>query len=197
MRQEWMQLAREHGAAPEVAERWWRDLAARYSEPQRHYHTMQHVAEILPLVSTSSARAAVWFHDAIYDPRGTDNEERSAVLARDALHDLRFDQATIDSVAAAIRATAHHDPAGLPPDLVRFLDSDLSILGADRERYRAYTAAVRREYAHVPDAIFRPARRAILQSFAARPRIYFTDELRDRFEAAARANLAREIEELA
>jgi predicted metal-dependent HD superfamily phosphohydrolase len=78
-------------------------------------------------------------------------------------------------------------------DTALFLDLDLSILGARPERYDAYVAQVRGEYAFVPEQTFVLKRRELLRAWLARSSLYFTDVGRTRFEAAARDNIAREL----
>jgi predicted metal-dependent HD superfamily phosphohydrolase len=136
--------------------------------------------------------AAVWFHDLIYDRRGA-NEERSADVAHEALVDLHFPRAIVDRVTKMILATRHHDPGDLPDDATRFLDADLAILGSPRERYREYAEAIRFEYSWVPGDAFRAARDGVLRDFLARPFLYRTDVMRQRFEAQARDNIAWEL----
>lgn len=190
-REHFLRFATAHGADGETASRWWRELESRYGEPHRHYHTLVHIGEMLALLphANETVLAAVWFHDAIYD--GDANEERSAELARTALHELRFPQATIDAAAELILATKSHQHVA--PESRAFLDADLAILGSDRERYRQYVAQVREEYAHIPEPLFRGGRAAILDGFLARPRIFETDEFHERFEQKARENIAAEL----
>lgn len=76
------------------------------------------------------------------------------------------------------------------------LDLDLSVLAAAPDRYRAYAKAIKNEYAAIPDALYRPGRRRVLEGFLARPQIYRTKHLRALWEAPARANLSGEIEGL-
>jgi predicted metal-dependent HD superfamily phosphohydrolase len=60
------------------------DLVARYSEPHRFYHTLQHLRECFSMLEPASHLAsrigevqlALWFHDAVYDTRAQDNEEQ-------------------------------------------------------------------------------------------------------------------------
>jgi predicted metal-dependent HD superfamily phosphohydrolase len=111
---------------------------------------------------------------------------------------LNFPEEIVARVAHCILATRHGQEM-LPredPDLALLLDLDLSILAAPREAYRTYALAVRREYAHVPDAFYRPGRRRVLAGFLARDRIYRTERLGALWEEAARGNLAAEIAEL-
>ena len=72
-------------------------LEAAYSEPHRHYHDRRHIQQCLALLDEvpelmeSERRVltwAIWWHDAIYDPRASDNEARSAELAKRELRDL-------------------------------------------------------------------------------------------------------------
>jgi predicted metal-dependent HD superfamily phosphohydrolase len=92
-----------------------------------------------------------------------------------------------------ILATKKHQLSLESKDLKFFLDADLVILGAAADRYDRYAADVRKEYAHVPEADYRAGRSAVLKKFLERPRLYFTEAMRERFEAAARENLQREI----
>jgi predicted metal-dependent HD superfamily phosphohydrolase len=195
LRERFLAFAGSRGAPAAVAERWWRELESRYSEPHRHYHTLTHVEHLLELLphAGETVLAAIWFHDVIYG--GDANEERSAALARTALTELGFGEGAIAAVEKMILATKSHSDRGLDQDGREFLDADLAILGSDPDRYRAYVAQVRKEYAHVPDAMFRSGRNAILRTFLARPRIYFTDGFFERFERKARENMEREIED--
>ncbi|MGL4552499.1 MAG: HD domain-containing protein [Gemmataceae bacterium] len=172
------------------------DLLARHAEPHRHYHTLTHVLavlEALPGAGTTLAVAA-WYHDAVYDPRAADNEERSAGLMRRSLMMLPPD--VLDEAARLIRLTKTHQAADDDADGMALLDADLAILGADVADYDAYAAAIRREYAWVPEADYREGRTAVLRRFLGRGRIYHTARMSGR-EGAARANLEREIEKWA
>ena len=72
-------------------------LCDRYTEPQRAYHTLQHIEESLVLFASVHHLAenpvdvelAIWFHDVIYDPKASDNEERSTGFAVGALQKSR------------------------------------------------------------------------------------------------------------
>lgn len=187
-------LATRHGADSATTEAWWREVQSRYSEPHRRYHTLEHIRELLALLPESGQEvlAAVWFHDLIYDRRGA-NEERSADVAHEALVDLRFPRASVDRVTQMILATRDHDPGDLHEGVRLFLDADLAILGSPRERYRAYAEAIRFEYSWVPGEVFRTARDGVLRDFLAKPCIYFTDVMRQRFEDQARDNMAWEL----
>jgi predicted metal-dependent HD superfamily phosphohydrolase len=176
------------------------DLLARHAEPQRHYHTRQHLEECLAAFEPAAhlatrpaeVEAALWFHDAVYDPHRNDNEERSAALASNALGAAGIDAAAVARIAASILRTKHHADAG-NDDQRLVLDVDLSILGADQARFDEYERQIRREYAFVSEASFHARRVTLLKAFLLRPCIYHLDHFRERLEQRARANLLRSI----
>ena len=176
------------------------ELQRRYSEPQRHYHTLQHLGECLAwfeqqkdLAERSGEVAlALWFHDAIYDVHAHDNEARSADWARSAMLERGAPKEAAERVHALVMATRHDAvPEGRDAELL--IDIDLSILGAERARFDEYERQVHAEYAFVPDEIRRPRRREILQRFLAREAIYITPRMHALLEAQARTNLTRSI----
>lgn len=185
------------GAAGE-GEALFAQLTAAYAEPQRHYHTLQHLGECLALFDDARTLAAhpaevefaLWFHDAIYDIKGHDNEQRSADWARDALRDAGAPTDAAQRVHDLVMATRHTAvPSGRDEQLL--VDIDLSILGAARARFDEYEQQIRTEYAYVPGFLFRRKRREILKGFLDRPAIYSTPHFHDALEARARDNLRR------
>ena len=176
------------------------ELQRRYAEPQRHYHTMQHLGECLAWFEREKALAehpgevalALWFHDAVYDVHAHDNEARSAHWAREALRAAGAGEAAAERVHALVMATCHDAvPEGRDAELL--IDIDLSILGAERARFDEYERQVGEEYGFVPAAVRLPRRRAILQRFLDRDAIYATPRMHALLEARARANLQRSI----
>jgi predicted metal-dependent HD superfamily phosphohydrolase len=96
-------------------------------------------------------------------------------------------------VEQLILATKTHEPSQVDPRFHAFLDADLAILGSAPARYDEYAAQIRREYAHIPEPMFRSGRASVLRTFLTRPAIYATAEFRERFEAQARKNIQREV----
>ncbi|MFI1970308.1 hypothetical protein BLA24_27870 [Streptomyces cinnamoneus] len=178
------------------------DLLARWSEPQRRYHTLDHLAAVLHHLDALAAHAddidtvrlAAWFHDAVYRPDRSENEERSAHLAERALSELGVDPARTAEVTRLVRLTVSHDPAPGDRDGETLCDADLAVLGGAPEEYAAYAAAVREEYGFVPDAAFREGRADVLRRLLALPRLYRTPLGHDRWELLARRNLTTELE---
>ncbi len=180
-----------------------RELLARYREPHRHYHTVEHVDACLSWLDWYAGLAerpaevalALWFHDAVYDPRAGDNEQRSAELARQILRELGTPLDARERIASCVLATRRHEADQHDARLV--LDLDLTILAADAATFADFERRIRLEYAHVPAPLFSAGRREILQCLLAREAIYHLPPFRDRLEAGARANLERRVEELA
>jgi predicted metal-dependent HD superfamily phosphohydrolase len=185
------------------------ELVRAYAAPHRHYHDLAHIDALLRLAHQNQGavadmqalEAAIWFHDAIYDTRRHDNEEKSAELAIDRLKGTTTDE-RIGRIAAMIRATASHELPDFPTpeavhDCALFLDLDLAVLGAAREDYESYAAAVRREYAWVSEPRWIEGRRGVLERFLERPKIYASPQFQASHEAAARRNLAHELATLA
>jgi predicted metal-dependent HD superfamily phosphohydrolase len=175
------------------------ELVTRYCEPQRAYHTLQHIAECFDRLDEAgdvSERAvialALFFHDVIYDPTAKDNEEKSAAWATGLLRSAGASPEIGEKVAELILATKH-DHVPIEPSSQLMVDIDLSILGADQPRFDEYETQIRREYAFVPDEAFRLGRGAILRSFLERSAIFNTAHFHERYEARARTNLVRSL----
>jgi predicted metal-dependent HD superfamily phosphohydrolase len=190
-------LERWGAAAPPGSDGLARELLGRWREPHRQYHTVAHLAAMLSIVRERPAvELAIWFHDAIYDPRAAGNEEASAALAERSLTAVGASPATVAEVARLVRLTATHDPGPDDDAGALLCDADLAILAADPAVYDAYAAAVRREYAHVPDEAFRAGRAAVLRRFLQRPALYRIVPERDEWDRRARDNLTRELSTL-
>ena len=178
-------------------------LIDAYKEPHRRYHTDQHLKECLAIFNDyldcaqepGEVETALWFHDAIYNVKASDNEEKSAEWAVRELRRADVYPERIARVKEHILATRHSAlPKGRDQELL--VDIDLSILGTKPERFKEYERQVREEYSYVPGFIFRRNRKKILKEFLDRSSIYSTPELRQRFEDRARENLALSIAEI-
>lgn len=187
------------GDAPASIE-FWSELVTRWSEPHRVYHGLAHLSAVLGVVDEfadhaadpDTVRLAAWYHDAIYDPRRTDNEERSAALAEEQLPGAGVSAARVASVARLVRLTVNHHPEPADRDGELLCDADLLVLASPPSAYLGYAGAIRAEYAHVSDEDFRTGRAEILRSLLDAPRLYRLPQLAG-YEDAARANLAAEL----
>ena len=170
------------------------ELTRRHQEAHRHYHSLEHIAAMLhagrqfPLDDVQTM--AVWFHDAIYDPRSKTNEEDSAALAGTWLQRAGWAPTAIAAVQSIVLDTKRHQPSS--PAAAAVLDLDLMSLALPWPEFARNTEAIRREYAHVPDADFRAGRMAFFTTMLQRERLFFTP-FGAPLEAPARANLLRAI----
>ncbi|MEV0807007.1 metal-dependent phosphohydrolase [Micromonospora sp. NPDC050200] len=179
------------------------ELLARWREPLRRYHTVRHLTAVLDVVDAYAeladrpdlVRLAAWCHDAVYDPRaaGDANERDSAALAGTLLAGLRLPAAAVAEVRRLVLLTAGHATAAGDRDGALLCDADLAVLAAPPEEYDAYAAAVRAEYAHVPEPDFRAGRARVLDALLALPALYRLPPLAARWTDRAHANLTREL----
>jgi len=174
------------------------DLTRRYLEPQRHYHTLEHVASMLhvgrqfPL--DEEQIMAIWFHDAVYDPTSDQNEQKSARLASKWLVKAGWSVEAVERVGRMVLDTRGHVPSTVQSELV--LDLDLMSLAVGWQAFQRNTEAIRREYAHVADEDFAAGRRGFFEGMMRRERLFYSEWGQATLEAPARANLTRAIEEL-
>ncbi|MET9438131.1 hypothetical protein [Streptomyces sp. NPDC006551] len=184
-----------------------RNLLTRWAEPQRRYHTVDHLRAVLDRIDELAAqgpsdaewelvRLAAWFHDAVYRPDRSENEERSAALAEKALTEAGLPARDVTEVARLVRLTITHDPTPGDTSGEILCDADLAILATDRNTYAGYTSAVREEYAFVPDDAFRAGRAAVLRQLLSLPRLFRTPYGAATWEERARRNLEGELESL-
>ena len=98
-----------------------------------------------------------------------------------------------DEVARLVLLTERHAPTDDDVNGCVISDADLAILAATPERYAEYAADVRREYAEVPDDLFRHGRAAVLGDLLAKRSLFHTAHAREHWEAPARANVVAEL----
>jgi predicted metal-dependent HD superfamily phosphohydrolase len=178
-------------------------LVAAYAEPTRFYHTAQHIEDCLSLLDATrnlaevahEVEAAIWYHDAVYVPARTDNEERSAELAHASLRDAQVPSEIVERIKRLVLET-RHETTPHEADAALLCDIDLSILGRSPEVFDLFERQIRREYAGVPEPIYRTRRSEVLRRFLSRPVIYQTAWFRRRYESRARANLERLLTKL-
>jgi predicted metal-dependent HD superfamily phosphohydrolase len=178
-------------------------LITRYNEPHRHYHTTQHLLQVLTMIDQLAddhdlflVQLAAWYHDAVYAiPAGqVSNEEASARLVLRELSWVGLEQEDLNQVARLVRLTETHLPGPRDPEGELLCDADLAILASDPADYADYVAAVRAEYAQLPEEEFLAGRLAVLTELADRE-IFRTAKGR-RLTDAARTNLTTELSAL-
>jgi predicted metal-dependent HD superfamily phosphohydrolase len=193
----WLALCGQAGLDGGVA---WRELSDAYGNPARAYHNLHHLADCLLrfdehvhlAADPVAVEFAIWFHDLVYDTHAADNEERSAAAAAEFLSSVAIG----NTVAELIRATRHDGRPG-SSDAALVCDIDLSILSRDPVAYDVYARAIRQEYGWVPLSEYVAGRTRVLEAFLARSSIFALDEMEKLYGEQARANLRREIRDLA
>jgi len=187
----------------EKALRLYEMLWEKYGEKHRAYHNFKHVTSCLmhfdrvkdQLADPCSVEFALWFHDVIYGPQSSKNEEKSAEFAAQELSDLRLDQTMIRQVERMILVTKH-PCIPTSEDEKYVIDIDLTILGASPHIFMEYESNIRREYKWVPSILYKRKRVEVLRSFLAQDRIYQTAFFCWQYEQIARENLEKSIKSL-
>lgn len=186
-----------------ATQEWPRRLLEAWAAPERGYHDLLHLREVLDRLDELAAadvsfdalpvQLAGWFHDAVYDGESAP-EERSAELAHAVLAELGHGDLASEVARLVLLTVAHRTS---PEDLngAALIDADLAILASAPQRYASYVAGVRREYAHVSDREFATGRLTVLEALAAGP-LFLTDHGQRAWAPAARANLTTEIASL-
>jgi len=199
-----IQTLSQVGVNPSRSELLINKLKKSYLQPQRYYHNLKHIKEMLfgllenlDLVQDFiSTFLAIWFHDVIYETQSHNNEEASADFAAYELQKLKLPESTIKTCCEMILSTKQHVPNPYTIDCQLFLDLDLMILGQNSKRYEDYSNCIRKEYAWVPDENYKKGRSEVLEKFLQRERIYYTDRFYQKYETQAKQNLYRELESI-
>jgi len=203
----WMKLANYIDPHPDmkVMEKWWQKLVEAYSQPHRHYHTLEHVAACLAeldrvqesFACPQVAEFALWFHDAVYEIGAIDNELRSNTMAKQCARELGLGDGFIGLTEDYIMITDYQNlPESSPDSALKVADIDCSILGQDEKTFDRYEQGIRAEYGQYSDADYNNGRRMFLMKLLTNSMIYHTPDFQELYEAKARANIARLIARL-
>lgn len=180
-----------------------------YTEDHRHYHTLGHVLDCLKELEESfiedatcpeEIRMAIWFHDLVYNTKATDNERRSADIARAVLSGPE-NELSVARICDMIKRTAHGPPyktnknvkGHISYDARILLDIDLSILSSDEDTFAKYEKNIRKEYEWVPQEKFASKRVEFLYLLLNAKHIYWTAFARKNWEDVARTNIEESI----
>ena len=201
LRETFSSLLRNYGVDNAATKIFWNEIETNYSDKTRYYHTLVHLANLLAHLVEVKNEIHDWqtllftlyYHDIIYNPVRSDNEEKSAVLAKNRMQQIGvpFDQITLcqDQILAT-KTHIHSEDA----DTNYFTDADLSILGQPWQEYSRYYKNIRKEFLIYPDAVYNGGRKKVLLHFLGMDRIFKTDYFFKKFETKAKHNLAKEVE---
>ena len=182
----------------------WEEVVEFYTRPNRFYHNLSHVGNLFHLLDENISLVenpaligfAIIYHDVVYDNLRNDNEEQSAVKAREHLTRLKMKPAFIKNVEHLILATKFHridDTSEVKNDMALFLDLDLSVLSSEWDDYEVYRQNIRKEFKQYPDHVYKSGRKNALQQILSKGALFFTPQFQSSFEGKARQNLNKEI----
>jgi predicted metal-dependent HD superfamily phosphohydrolase len=175
-------------------------IVSAYSEPHRHYHTLAHIEQCLKEFDAAKylceapdeVELALWLHDLVYDPHASDNEEKSAVAAKEFLLELNCPERTVHAVSELILFTKHNKPP-ITQDAKVILDIDLIVLGQPVGLFELYEKNIRAEYSWVSEEVYKTERTKVLRSFLDKASIYYTDRFEVLYGSQARENLKKTL----
>lgn len=165
-------LARQYSDDNPLINDLWDEITDHYSGSERHYHSLQHLENLLDQLNMVKDDIKDWnailftlyYHDIIYNPLKNDNEEKSAATAALRMQALGVTDKTITACKLQIIATKQHLKSE-DADTNYFTDADLAILGQSWEDYTAYYQNVRKEYSIYPALIYNAGRKKVLKHF--------------------------------
>ncbi len=203
LKERWLTLTNKYSSDEVLVNSFFSEIESAYNSPGRHYHTCSHIKHLLDLSYRYNKQLqdneivdfAIFYHDIVYDVSKSDNEERSASIARERMAQFQTPYEKQVEVARYIMASKTHqlDDGNSETDLAWFLDFDMSILGSDWETYLQYLGQVRQEYISYPDKVFAAGRSQFLESTIMMPFIFNTSQFRLNCEQQARLNIQREL----
>ena len=179
-------------------------LTVLYNEKHRHYHNLDHIYHCLrqlDLLQQASLfrktdfdimEAAIWFHDAVYDPqaRKGKNEKDSAELA---FNSLTLANNAYEVSQLVLNTTHDHEPETALGKYV--VDIDMSGFGLPWNEFDKNSDDIRKEYSHVPYyPTFLEGRLKFLESLKERKTLFYTSFFQDLYEQKAQDNIKYSIE---
>lgn len=152
------------------------EIIKMWYEPHRFYHNIDHLLDILRRITSDYHAGYItledvdflttvaFVHDAVYDPRAKDNEERSAQLYANKMNNVSgFPQSKIDRVVKAVLATKNHAAGSDDPLIERFLRYDLAnLLSSDITEMIDVEERIFKEYGFVDYKDYRIGRYAVM-----------------------------------
>ncbi|MEO5777334.1 MAG: hypothetical protein ABIQ27_10525 [Flavobacterium sp.] len=198
-----LQLVNKYSKDHELATNLWLEIFTKYSEPKKHYHTIDHLEAIISdlqevkdkIVDWDTVLFAVFYHDIIYKASISTNEGDSAKLAMQRLAVIGYPAEKAAKCANMILATKSHELSD-DNDTNYLIDADLAVLGKTPYEYQKYTEQIREEYSVYPDFMYNSGRKKALSHFLQMDSVYKTKYFSKKYEAAARINTSNELDEM-
>ncbi len=176
-------------------------LIDSYSEPQRFYHTLDHIEHCLSLLdkirselqNPEALELAIWYHDVVYQPGSIDNEQLSADQFMTTSNGV-FDDTLRNTIYRHIMATVHDGSEVKDTDTHYMLDIDLSSFGQAWPEFIRDSDNLRLEKKGQPDDEFYKNQAAFQDKLFGQPRIFKSDYFYDKLETQARQNRSDYLE---
>lgn len=143
------------------------EVLLNYNEPHRFYHTTQHLLEVITNLThfevfEDDVFLAAVYHDAIYNPKASDNEEQSANLFLEHAKNSNLTQEQKNSVTQLILDTKNHIPSSDKSQ--QLITADLDILNQPLNKLIEYEHQIFKEFQFVDYSIYTPKRIEVLTS---------------------------------
>jgi predicted metal-dependent HD superfamily phosphohydrolase len=201
LKETYIELLKKYSNNSHLINELWNEIAINYSHKKRHYHNSDHLSNLLiqltkvknEINNWDTVLFSLYYHDIIYNPLKSDNEERSAALAATRMAQISVPAKIIAHCKTQILATKKHQE-NPDTDSNYFTDADLSVLGQSWEHYSAYFKNVRKEYSIYPNLVYNAGRKKVLNHFLEKERIFKTDYFYTAFEQQAKQNIHKELE---
>ena len=196
-----------------------RVVGRAYQNVNRTYHNLNHINFMDDILSVSKApfknsvalQLAILFHDYCYDVHSKSNEEDSVCEMYEILNIfqpqlLEEYLAEVELAEIMIMATVGHQMPSKDeyehllediPDakemIAAFLDLDIYVF--TNSHFYLFDDAVREEYSEIPDNVFYPARKEVLERFLEREKLFISETFGcDEAEKISRKNLQSAID---
>lgn len=172
-----------------------------YSEDHRFYHTLTHIRAAIKFVNDNYPEVHVYerslvimaliYHDIVYDPMSSTNEEDSAKWW--TLYGLgRINNDALKTITRLIIMTKSHKLDQSADELEKMMnDADMSILASEEDVYMEYAQNIWREYRVVGRETYLTNRIKFLSSVDV-DSLFHTEAVSEIMNPAI--NLARELE---
>lgn len=203
LQETFQRLLENYTSEKRKADELWKEIETNYCHKKRHYHNLTHLENLLlelleiktSIKDWDTILFSLYYHDIIYNPLKTTNEEKSAELAVNRLQLISAPAPIIKGCVYQILATKKHQACD-DSDTNYFTDADLSILGQQWNVYAGYYKNIRKEYALFPDLVYTAGRKKVLQHFLQMEHIFKTEHFFKKFELQARENMQQELDAL-
>jgi len=142
------------------------EIVERYRESHRFYHTAEHLINVVSQLSKTEnfddeLFLAAVYHDAVYDPKAADNEEKSADLFMEQAKNSELSEKQKQNICRFILDTKTHIASSERSQLL--IDADLSILEQPLNKLIEYEKQIFKEYQFIDYKIYKPKRIEILE----------------------------------